>query len=49
VLDTVVDLIDQIHGLRHQLGTLAQAIAQQPADIQRAIAASVRALDNRRS
>lgn len=49
VLDTVVDLIDQIHGLRHQLGTLAQAIAQQPEDIQRAIAASVRALDVRRS
>jgi chaperone modulatory protein CbpM len=42
-LDTVVDLIDQIHGLRHQLGSLTQAIAQQPEDVQHAIAAAVRA------
>ena len=41
-LDTVVDLIDQIHGLRHHLGNLAEAIAQQPEDVQRAIAAAVR-------
>lgn len=46
-LDTVVDLIDQVHGLRHQLGTLAQAIAQQSEDVQRAIAASVKAIDPR--
>src|SRR4029450_4015546 len=35
-LATVVDLIDQVHGLRHQIGTLAQAIAQQSEDVQRA-------------
>jgi chaperone modulatory protein CbpM len=45
-LDTVVDLIDQIHGLRHQLGCLAQAVAQQPDDVQRAIAAAVRAIES---
>ena len=48
-LDTVVDLIDQVHGLRHQLGCLAQAIAQQSEDVQRAIAAAVRGLEGGRS
>jgi chaperone modulatory protein CbpM len=48
-LETVVDLIDQVHGLRHQLGSLAQAIAQQSEDVQRAIAAAVRALESGRS
>ncbi|MCW5746467.1 MAG: transcriptional regulator [Alphaproteobacteria bacterium] len=43
-LDTVVDLIDQVHGLRHQLALLAQAIAQQPEEVQRTIAAAVRTL-----
>jgi chaperone modulatory protein CbpM len=42
-LDTVVDLIDQIHGLRHQLACLARAIAGQSDDVQRAIAAAVKA------
>ena len=42
-LDTVVDLIDQIHGLRHQLACLATAIAGQSEDVQRAIAAAVKA------
>ncbi|HEX2884908.1 hypothetical protein [Vineibacter terrae] len=44
-LETVVDLIDQVHGLRHQIGTLAQAIAQQSEDVQRAIAAAVKAIE----
>ena len=48
-LETVVDLIDQVHGLRHQLGCLAQAIGQQPEDVQRAIAEAVRALESGRS
>lgn len=29
----VLSLLDQIHGLRHQLRALAAAIAQQPADV----------------
>lgn len=45
-LDTVVDLIDQIHGLRHQLASLTQAIAQQPDDVQRAVAALVGAIQD---
>jgi chaperone modulatory protein CbpM len=48
-LETVVDLIDQVHGLRHQLGCLAQAIAQQSEDVQRAIAAAVRVMESGRS
>jgi len=47
-LGTVVDLIDQVHGLRHQLGTLAQAIMQQPEDVQRTIAAAVNAIETGR-
>lgn len=47
-LDTVVNLIDQIHGLRHQLATLTQAIAQQSEDVQRAIAMAVRAIEDER-
>ena len=44
-LETVVDLIDQVHGLRHQLGTLAQAIMQQPEDVQHTIAAAVKTIE----
>ncbi|TWT09716.1 hypothetical protein [Reyranella sp. CPCC 100927] len=44
-LETVVDLIDQVHGLRHQLGTLAQAIMQQPEDVQRTIATAVKTIE----
>jgi chaperone modulatory protein CbpM len=44
-LDTVVDLVDQVHGLRHQLAAFTQAIAQQPDDVQRAIAAALRAIE----
>jgi chaperone modulatory protein CbpM len=47
-LDTVVDLIDQIHGLRHQLGRLAEAIARQPEAVQREIAQAVRSLETAR-
>ena len=42
-LETVVQLIDQSQSLRRQLDVLGRAIAAQPADVQRAIAAAVRA------
>ncbi len=33
----ILSLIDQVHGLRHELHSLANAVGAQPADIQQAI------------
>lgn len=43
-LESVMNLLDQVHGLRRRLAVLAQAIASQPQSVQEAIAAEVRAL-----
>lgn len=40
-LETVVPLLDQVHTLRHRLARLADAIARQPEDVRRAIAAAL--------
>ncbi len=41
---TVVDLLDQVHTLRHQLHRLGLAIGRQPADVRDAIAAALKEL-----
>ena len=43
-LESVMDLLDQVHGLRRRLTVLAQVIRNQPQSVQEAIAAEVRAL-----
>src|SRR3954447_8000484 len=42
---TILDLIDQIHGLRRSLGGLLRAVRTQPEAIQRQIAAILREAD----
>lgn len=37
-LELVLPLLDQIHGLRHQLHALAQAVSQQPQSVRQNIA-----------
>lgn len=37
-VEVILPLIDQVHGLRHQLRRLADAIATQPDDVRRQIA-----------
>jgi chaperone modulatory protein CbpM len=44
-VETVVSLVDQVHTLRGQLGLLARAIAEQPADTRKAIAVTLQRLD----
>jgi len=44
-LESVMDLLDQVHGLRRRLVLLAQAIGHQPSAIQEAIATEIRRLD----
>lgn len=46
-LETMVPLLDQIHTLRHRLARLADAIARQPEDVRRAIAAALIAQEDR--
>ena len=46
-VETVVSLVDQVHTLRGQLGLLARAIAEQPADTRKAIAVTLQRLDGR--
>lgn len=43
-LETVVGLIDQVHGLRRHLEALSRAVAAQPDEVQRAVARSLREL-----
>lgn len=40
----LLSLVDQVHTLRHELRAVAEAIQEQPADIQDEIAAAVRRL-----
>lgn len=46
-VETVVDLLDQVHTLRRQLDLLGQAIADQPDPVREAIAASLERLRSR--
>lgn len=44
-LESVMDLLDQVHGLRRRLALVAQAVGRQPEAIQDAIAAELHRLD----
>ncbi|MFO1085714.1 MAG: chaperone modulator CbpM [Reyranellaceae bacterium] len=46
-VETVVDLLDQVHTLRRQLDLVGQAIADQPDPVRQAIAASLERLRRR--
>jgi len=46
-VETVIDLVDQVHTLRRQLGLLGEAIAGQPAETREAIAAALQRLAGR--
>jgi len=46
-VETVVDLLDQVHTLRRQLHQLGQAISRQPAQTREAIAAVLKDLSER--
>ena len=46
-LETVLPLLDQVHTLRHRLARLADAIARQPDEVRRAIAAALIAQEDR--
>ncbi|MGD9881953.1 MAG: chaperone modulator CbpM [Reyranella sp.] len=46
-VETVVDLLDQVHTLRHQLDLIGHAIAEQPAPVREAIAATLERLGGR--
>ena len=46
-VETVVDLVDQVHTLRRQLDLLGRAIAEQPAATREAIAAALDRLGRR--
>ncbi len=37
-MDVILPLLDQVHGLRHQLRCLAGAVSAQPEDVRRCIA-----------
>lgn len=41
-MDVVLPLIDQVHGLRHQLRCLADAVNSQPTDVRKAIAETLK-------
>jgi chaperone modulatory protein CbpM len=43
-VETVIDLVDQVHTLRHQLHQLGQAIGQQPTETREAIAKALKDL-----
>lgn len=40
-MDVILPLLDQVHGLRHQLRRLANAVSAQPEDVRRRIARMV--------
>ena len=42
-LPVVLDLMDQVHGLRGRLAALARALAAEPEDVRRRIAAAIAA------
>jgi len=46
-VETVIDLVDQVHTLRRQLQQLGQAIGRQPAETREAIAAALKDLSER--
>jgi chaperone modulatory protein CbpM len=46
-VETVVDLLDQVHTLRRQLQQLGQAIGRQPTETREAIAVALKALSER--
>ena len=46
-IETIVGLVDQVHTLRGQLGLLARAIAEQPAETRQSIAGALRRLASR--
>jgi len=46
-LETVIDLVDQVHTLRRQLDLVGRAIAEQPADTREAVAAALARLGGR--
>ena len=46
-VETVIDLLDQVHTLRRQLEQLGQAIGRQPAETREAIALALKALSER--
>ncbi len=46
-VETVVDLLDQVHTLRRQLDQLGHAIGRQPAETREAIAIALKALSER--
>jgi len=47
-LDVVLPLLDQVHGLRHRLRCLADAVSTEPAEVRRRIAAKIeKAVDPR--
>ena len=46
-IETVIDLLDQVHTLRRQLDQLGQAIGRQPAETREAIALALKALRER--
>jgi chaperone modulatory protein CbpM len=47
-LDVVLPLLDQVHGLRHRLRCLAEAVSAEPAEVRRRIAAELEARAGRR-
>ena len=46
-VETVIDLVDQVHTLRRQLEQLGQAIGRQPAETREAIALALKELRER--
>ena len=46
-VETVIDLVDQVHTLRRQLHQLGEAIGQQPAETREAIALALKGLRER--
>jgi chaperone modulatory protein CbpM len=46
-VETVIDLLDQVHTLRRQLEQLGQAIGRQPAETREAIEVALKALRER--
>jgi chaperone modulatory protein CbpM len=45
-LPVVLDLLDQVHGLRSRLAALARALAGEPPDVRRRLAAAIAAQDD---
>jgi len=45
-MDVILPLLDQVHGLRHQLRRLADAVSAQPEDVRQSIARTVAKSEN---